>query len=53
MQGQVVKCEPNNNYLITIAQLDDNFRYYFPETQIAENGIFIEGGVTQDQVINQ
>lgn len=53
MQGQVVKCQPNSNYLITIAQLDDNFRYYFPETQIAENGIFIEGGVTQDQLINQ
>jgi hypothetical protein len=35
MQGQIVQCEPNNNYLITLANLDDNNRYYLPETQIA------------------
>lgn len=42
MEGQLVKCESvNDNYSITINQLSENNRFYLPETQIAENGIFI------------
>lgn len=29
---------------ITLENLDDNNRVYFPETMVAENGIFIKGG---------
>ena len=41
IEGQYVQCETDNNNLITISDLDDNNRYYLPETMIAENGIFI------------
>ena len=42
IEGQISKCESiNENNLITLAQLDDNYRYYLPEIQIAENGIFV------------
>ena len=42
MEGQVVKCESiNDNKVITINQISENNRFYLPETQVAENGIFI------------
>ena len=41
MEGQHVQCETINNNVITIDMLDDNNRFYLPENQIAENGIFI------------
>lgn len=41
MEGQHVQCETINNNVVTIDMLDDNNRFYLPETQIAENGIFI------------
>lgn len=42
MEGQVVKCESaNDNNVITANQISENNRFYLPETQIAENGIFI------------
>lgn len=42
MEGQLVKCESiNDNNLITINQISEDNKYYLPETQIAENGIFI------------
>lgn len=41
IEGQYVQCETDNNNLITVSDLDDNNRYYLPETMIAENGIFI------------
>ena len=42
MEGQVVKCESNSdNNIITANQVKENNRFYLPETQIAENGIFI------------
>ena len=42
MEGQIVKCESiNDNNVITINQISENNRFYLPETQIAENGIFI------------
>ena len=42
MEGQIVRCEGiNDNYVITINQISDNNRFYLPEIQVAENGIFI------------
>jgi len=42
IEGQISQCESiNENNLITLAQLDDEYRYYLPEIQIAENGIFV------------
>lgn len=42
IEGSYVQCSTSDeDYLITINQLDDQYRYYFPESQIAENGIFI------------
>lgn len=33
--------QDNDSNIITLAQIDDSYRYYFPESQIAENGIFV------------
>lgn len=42
MEGQIVKCESiSDNNVITIGQISESNRFYLPETQIAENGIFI------------
>jgi len=41
IEGELVECETDDNNIISMMQLDDNHRYYLPETQIAENGIFI------------
>jgi len=41
IEGQIMQCTSENDNIISINQLDDNNRYYLPETQIAENGIFI------------
>ncbi len=42
IEGQIVKCESlNDNNVITYNQLTDHNRYYLPEVQVAENGIFI------------
>ena len=41
MEGELVACETDNDNIISVMQLDDNNRYYLPETQIAENGIFV------------
>lgn len=42
MEGQIVKCESiNDNNIITANQISTDNKYYLPETQIAENGIFI------------
>lgn len=41
IEGQVVKCEVNDGTLITAENLDSDNRFYLPESQIAENGIFI------------
>ena len=46
IEGQVVQCESlNGNNVIKFNNLTDNYRYYLPETQIAENGIFIYNAV--------
>lgn len=42
IEGQISQCESiNDNNLINLSQLDTNNRYYLPEIQIAENGIFV------------
>lgn len=41
LEGSLVACENDNEDIINMSHLDDNNRYYLPETQIAENGIFI------------
>lgn len=41
MEGELVECETADNNIVSIYHLDDNQRYFLPETQIAENSIFI------------
>lgn len=42
IEGQIVKCEGvNDNNIITANQISEDNRFYLPETQIAENGIFV------------
>lgn len=42
MEGQIVKCESvNDNNVITVNHITENNRFYLPETQIAENGVFV------------
>ena len=42
IEGSHQICMTNNNEaIIYYSALDDNFRYYLPETMIAENGIFV------------
>ena len=38
--------ENQDNTLITLSNLDDNRRIYFPEPMVAQNGVFIDGGIT-------
>lgn len=49
MEGQIVKCASvNEDGLITANQITTDNRFYLPETQIAENGIFIYNIITSD-----
>lgn len=41
IEGQLIQCELGNSKIITMDNLDDNFRFYLPETRIAENGLFV------------
>ena len=41
IEGTVELCSTNEGSIITLANLDDNNRFYLPETQIAENGVFV------------
>lgn len=41
MEGELVECETDDNNVVSMFHLDDNKRYYLPEIQIAENGIFV------------
>lgn len=50
MEGQIVKCESTtDNYVITASQISYNNRFYLPEHQIAENGIFIYNVVANSE----
>jgi hypothetical protein len=47
MEGQLVRCEStSDNYVITANQISSDNRFYFPETEIAENGIFVYNVMT-------
>lgn len=41
LEGELLECETDDNNIVSMIQIDDNKRYYFPESHIAENGIFI------------
>lgn len=41
IEGTLCDCTVGDSTTIKIANLDDNNRFYLPETQIAENGIWI------------
>ena len=41
IEGELVECETDNDNIISLLQLDDNNKYYLPEVNIAENGIFV------------
>lgn len=42
MEGQIVQCESvTDNNVITAEHISENNRFYLPEAQIAENGIFV------------
>jgi len=42
MEGELCECESDDDNIISVALLDDNYRYYLPEDKIAENGIFVQ-----------
>lgn len=46
MQGEINTLSVLGNDKIQLENLDENRRLYFPETQVAENGVFISGGIT-------
>lgn len=49
MEGQIVKCESTtDNNVITAAQISDGNRFYLPEAQVAENGIFVYNVYSSD-----
>lgn len=41
MEGELVECETDDNNIVSMFHLDDNKRYFLPETQVAENGVFV------------
>ena len=41
IEGELIACAADNGGTIGLAQLDDNYRYWLPERQVASNGIFI------------
>jgi hypothetical protein len=50
MEGQIVQCESTtDNYVITANQISDSNRFYLPEYQIAENGIFVYNVVANSE----
>ena len=50
LEGQIIKCESStDNNVITANQISDNNRFYLPEHQIAENGIFVYNVVANQE----
>lgn len=41
IEGTLHFCEEDNDGIVTLNNIDDNFRYYLPQTYIAENGLFV------------
>lgn len=52
MEGQLVKCESSNDDNIITARQIVNNKFYLPETQIAENGIFVYNTLSLDGTTN-
>ena len=51
MEGQIVRCESTtDNGVITASQISENNRFYLPEAQVAENGIFVYNVFGQEVV---
>jgi hypothetical protein len=50
LEGEIVTCETNAGSVVTLQNLDDNFRYYLPEAQIASNGIFISNIISRSAI---
>lgn len=50
MEGELIACSTDNQNIIALHNLDDNFRYYLPESQIAANGIFISNVLNVSEV---
>lgn len=54
MEGQIVKCESTaTNNVITANQISENNRFYLPEAQIAENGIFVYNAAINEYTLVQ
>lgn len=54
IQGELKLFTVLGNDKIQLENLDENRRLYFPESQVAENGVFIEGGsFTQESNVNE
>ena len=51
IEGQRVLCETSAGSVVTVSNLDFNNRYYLPEIQIAENGIFVYGTAGGQQTV--
>jgi hypothetical protein len=41
IEGELITCETNLGARVTFEHLDDNYRFYLPEHQVASNKIFI------------
>jgi len=41
IEGELVECETDADNIVSLIHLDDNNRYLLPETNVAENGVFI------------
>ena len=42
IEGSLNYCTVGSSNIIKLVNLDDNKRFYLPETMIAENGIFVK-----------
>ena len=47
IEGQLINLSINNGNIVKLFNLDDNRRLYLPESQIAENGIWIWNSTTE------
>lgn len=44
-QGELVDFDVLGNYVIQLENLDEHNRLYFPQTRVAQNGVYISGGI--------
>ena len=50
IEGELITCETTAGNRITLEHLDDNYRFYLPERQVAANKIFVSSYSTQNSV---